>query len=151
VTAAEVNSINRDLSVLITLIKFSSSLSLRLVLRRNVEHKRWEIERLKCTVCSVLVARFLVLQGWEYSAEVFFVEIYNEQIHDLLNYNSGLVHEVRMVPNNKTDVYVSNLRVSTFPYSKYFYAAQKSDPASVPIHFTLKFYCFRRLTLLVSH
>lgn len=48
--------------------------------------------------------------GWEYKIEASFLEIYNEQIVDLLG-DSGKSHEIRMADSKGTDLYVSNLLV----------------------------------------
>lgn len=48
-------------------------------------------------------------KGWTYKIEASFLEIYNEQIRDLLG-NGNTNHEIRLVNN---EVVVTNLRVST--------------------------------------
>ena len=50
----------------------------------------------------------LKTKGWNYKIEASFLEIYNEQIRDLLGPSSG-PHDIRVV-NNET--IVTNLRVS---------------------------------------
>lgn len=50
------------------------------------------------------------LLGWEYKIEASFLEIYNEQIVDLLD-NNRKSHEIRMVDSKGHDLYVSNLLV----------------------------------------
>ncbi|XP_014211069.1 protein claret segregational isoform X2 [Copidosoma floridanum] len=50
------------------------------------------------------------LLGWEYKIEASFLEIYNEQIVDLLD-NSRKTHEIRMADNKGHDLYVSNLLI----------------------------------------
>ncbi|XP_034251454.1 protein claret segregational [Thrips palmi] len=49
--------------------------------------------------------------GWKFTVKCSFLEIYNENIHDLLNPNSGLTYEVKMVDNVSEKIYVSNLKV----------------------------------------
>ena len=56
------------------------------------------------------------LQGWSYTLEASFLEIYNETIRDLLNTSKEKpAYEIRMKENktnNKIkEVYVSNLKV----------------------------------------
>lgn len=51
----------------------------------------------------------LKTKGWNYKIEASFLEIYNEQIRDLLGPSSG-PHEIR-VANNET--IVTNLRVGS--------------------------------------
>lgn len=48
--------------------------------------------------------------GWEYKIEASFLEIYNEQIVDLLDYTRKS-HEIRMADSKGSDLYVSNLLV----------------------------------------
>jgi kinesin family protein C1 len=50
------------------------------------------------------------LLGWEYKIEASFLEIYNEQIVDLLDYTRK-THEIRMTDSKGSDLYVSNLLV----------------------------------------
>lgn len=50
------------------------------------------------------------LLGWEYKIEASFLEIYNEHIVDLLDFNQK-THEIRMVDNKAKDLYVTNLFV----------------------------------------
>ncbi|XP_011303315.1 protein claret segregational [Fopius arisanus] len=50
------------------------------------------------------------LLGWQYKIEASFLEIYNEHIVDLLDANQK-THEIRMVDNKGTDLYVTNLQV----------------------------------------
>jgi hypothetical protein len=59
--------------------------------------------RLIFAACEALRAK-----GWAYKIEASFLEIYNEQIRDLLG-PSGGVHDIRIV-NNET--VVTNLKVS---------------------------------------
>ncbi|KAK0174741.1 hypothetical protein PV327_010476 [Microctonus hyperodae] len=50
------------------------------------------------------------LLGWEYKIEASFLEIYNEHIVDLLDFNQKS-HEIRMVDSKSADLYVTNLFV----------------------------------------
>ncbi|XP_058806809.1 protein claret segregational-like [Phymastichus coffea] len=50
------------------------------------------------------------LLGWEYKIEASFLEIYNEQIVDLLD-NTKKNHDIRMADSKGSDLYVSNLLV----------------------------------------
>ena len=50
------------------------------------------------------------LLGWEYKIEASFLEIYNEQIVDLLDYQRK-THEIRMADSKGSDLYVTNLLV----------------------------------------
>ncbi|KAJ8674882.1 hypothetical protein QAD02_010668 [Eretmocerus hayati] len=50
------------------------------------------------------------LLGWEYKIEASFLEIYNEQIVDLLD-NSKKSHDIRMADSKGSDLYVTNLLV----------------------------------------
>lgn len=61
------------------------------------------------TVCHIFkeMKQFELL-GWEYRIEASFLEIYNEQIVDLLGSQPKL-HEIRMVDAKSQDLYVSNL------------------------------------------
>ena len=43
--------------------------------------------------------------------EASFLEIYNEEIRDLLATEKGLKYEIRKVDTKSNDVYVSNLKV----------------------------------------
>ncbi|XP_012282841.1 protein claret segregational [Orussus abietinus] len=52
----------------------------------------------------------LELLGWEYKIEASFLEIYNEHIVDLLD-SQLKTHEIRMVDNKGSELYVSNLKV----------------------------------------
>ncbi|XP_074103022.1 protein claret segregational [Cotesia typhae] len=50
------------------------------------------------------------LLGWEYKIEASFLEIYNEHIVDLLDFNQK-THDIRMVDSKGQDLYVTNLQV----------------------------------------
>ena len=47
--------------------------------------------------------------GWSYKMEASFVEIYNEEIRDLLATERGLKYEIKRVDSKSTDIYVTNL------------------------------------------
>lgn len=49
--------------------------------------------------------------GWKYTVTCSFMEIYNENIKDLLNPNSNLSYDLKMSESNPDDVVVSNLIV----------------------------------------
>jgi hypothetical protein len=46
--------------------------------------------------------------------EASFLEIYNEDIRDLLATEKGLKYEIKRVDNKSNDVYVSNLKVKIY-------------------------------------
>jgi len=46
--------------------------------------------------------------------EASFLEIYNEDIRDLLATEKGLKYEIKRVDNKSNDVYVSNLKVKLY-------------------------------------
>ncbi|XP_057325857.1 protein claret segregational [Microplitis mediator] len=50
------------------------------------------------------------LLGWEYKIEASFLEIYNEHIVDLLDFNQK-THDIRMADPKGNDLYVTNLQV----------------------------------------
>lgn len=50
--------------------------------------------------------------GWNYEIKVTFLEIYNEVLYDLLS-NEQKEMEIRMMKNNKNDIYVSNITQET--------------------------------------
>ena len=68
--------------------------------------------RLIFAACEALKAK-----GWMYKIEAAFLEIYNEQIRDLLG-PSGGVHDIRVV-NNET--IVTNLKVSSLNFRFHLY------------------------------
>ena len=53
-------------------------------------------------------------QGWTYKMEASFLEIYNEDIRDLLATEKGLKYEIKKVDTKSNDIYVSNLKVNIF-------------------------------------
>ena len=73
--------------------------------------------RLIFAACQALKAK-----GWIYKIEAAFLEIYNEQIRDLLG-PSGGVHDIRVV-NNET--IVTNLKVKLIKFSILFMYANHS-------------------------
>ncbi len=54
---------------------------------------------------------FLLFKGWSYKMEASFLEIYNEEIRDLLATEKGLKYEIKKVDSKSNDIYVSNLKV----------------------------------------
>lgn len=50
-------------------------------------------------------------KGWKYKLEASFLEIYNEEIRDLLATEKGLKYEIKRVDAKTQDIYVSNLKV----------------------------------------
>jgi len=50
-------------------------------------------------------------KGWNYKMEASFVEIYNEEIRDLLATEKGLKYDIKRVDPKSTEIYVSNLKV----------------------------------------
>jgi len=53
----------------------------------------------------------LVEKSWTYKLHASFLEIYNEEIRDLLQTDSNLKHEIKMSDSKGTDVHVTNLKV----------------------------------------
>ena len=53
----------------------------------------------------------LVDKGWSYKLEASFLEIYNEEIRDLLATEKNLKYDVKMADSKGAEVYVSNLKV----------------------------------------
>lgn len=53
----------------------------------------------------------LVEKGWSYKLEASFLEIYNEEIRDLLATEKNLKYDVKMADSKGADVYVTNLKV----------------------------------------
>merc|ERR1719507_1803850 len=51
----------------------------------------------------------LVEKGWSYKIEANFVEIYNEEIRDLLTTEKGLKHDIKRVDAKSNEIYVTNL------------------------------------------
>merc|ERR1719464_1755094 len=52
----------------------------------------------------------LVEKGWSYKIEANFVEIYNEEIRDLLATEKGLKHEIKRIDAKSSEIYVTNLK-----------------------------------------
>lgn len=50
-------------------------------------------------------------KGWKYKMEASFLEIYNEEIRDLLATEKGLKYDIKKVDTKSSDIYVSNLKV----------------------------------------
>ena len=55
--------------------------------------------------------RNLVEKGWEYKMEASFVEIYNEEIRDLLATEKGLKYDIKRVDAKSSEIYVTNLKI----------------------------------------
>ena len=55
--------------------------------------------------------RELAEKGWSYKMEASFLEIYNEEIRDLLATEKGLKYEIKKVDAKSNDTFVSNLKV----------------------------------------
>jgi len=55
--------------------------------------------------------RDLVDKGWSYKMEASFVEIYNEEIRDLLATEKGLKYDIKRIDPKSTEIYVTNLKV----------------------------------------
>ena len=51
-------------------------------------------------------------KGWEYKMEASFLEIYNENIRDLLGSDDSVKYEIKMVDNGKTNVENSEVMVT---------------------------------------
>ena len=54
----------------------------------------------------------MIFQGWKYKITANFVEIYNEEIRDLLATEKGLKHDIKRVDAKSNDIYVTNLKVN---------------------------------------
>ena len=52
----------------------------------------------------------LVTKGWQYKLEASFVEIYNEEIRDLLATEKGLKYDIKRSDKKSSEVYVTNLK-----------------------------------------
>ena len=50
-------------------------------------------------------------RGWEYTLQASFLEIYNEEIRDLLATEKNLKYDIKMCDSKGSDVYVTNLKV----------------------------------------
>jgi len=49
-------------------------------------------------------------RGWKYQIHANFVEIYNEEIRDLLTTEKGLKHEIKRMDSKSDEIYVTNLQ-----------------------------------------
>jgi len=49
-------------------------------------------------------------RGWRYQIHANFVEIYNEEIRDLLTTEKGLKHEIKRMDSKSDEIYVTNLQ-----------------------------------------
>lgn len=52
-------------------------------------------------------------KGWTYTLQASFLEIYNEEIRDLLATEKNLKYEVKMTDSKGSDIYVTNLKVES--------------------------------------
>ena len=50
-------------------------------------------------------------KSWTYKLHASFLEIYNEEIRDLLQVDPNLKHEIKMSDSKGTDIHVTNLKV----------------------------------------
>jgi len=50
-------------------------------------------------------------KGWKYKMEASFLEIYNEEIRDLLATEKGLKYDIKRVNAKSNEIYVSNLKI----------------------------------------
>merc|ERR1712025_1373330 len=57
------------------------------------------------------VQRKLKEKNWEYKLQASFLEIYNEEIRDLLVNDSSLKYDIKMSDSKGTDIHVTSLRV----------------------------------------
>lgn len=55
--------------------------------------------------------RRLEEKGWTYSLQASFLEIYNEEIRDLLATEKNLKYDIKMCDSKGSDIYVTNLKV----------------------------------------
>ena len=55
--------------------------------------------------------RSLVEKGWKYTMDASFLEIYNEEIRDLLATEKGLKYDIKKVDTKSNEIYVTNLKV----------------------------------------
>merc|ERR1712062_725653 len=53
----------------------------------------------------------LVEKGWSYKLEASFLEIYNEEIRDLLATEKGLKYDIKKVDTKSNEIYVTNLKI----------------------------------------
>ena len=52
-------------------------------------------------------------KGWDYTFQAFFLEIYNEEIRDLLATKKNLKYEIKMTDSKGADMFVTNLKIET--------------------------------------
>lgn len=52
----------------------------------------------------------LVEKGWKYHLDASFLEIYNEEIRDLLATEKGLKYDIKRVDAKSSDIYVTNIK-----------------------------------------
>merc|ERR1719471_2196122 len=57
------------------------------------------------------IKKKLVEKNWSYKLHASFLEIYNGEIRDLLNHETGLKYEIKMSDSKGSDVHVTNLKV----------------------------------------
>ena len=55
--------------------------------------------------------RSLVEKGWKYTMDASFLEIYNEEIRDLLATEKGLKYDIKKVDTKSNEIYVTNLKI----------------------------------------
>merc|ERR1719288_220344 len=53
----------------------------------------------------------LVEKGWKYKMDASFLEIYNEEIRDLLATEKGLKYDIKKVDTKSNEIYVTNLKI----------------------------------------
>ena len=53
----------------------------------------------------------LIEKGWKYKMEASFLEIYNEEIRDLLATEKGLKYDIKRVDAKSNDIYVTNIKI----------------------------------------
>ena len=52
-------------------------------------------------------------KGWDYTFQAFFLEIYNEEIRDLLATKKNLKYEIKMTDSKGAGMFVTNLKIET--------------------------------------
>merc|ERR1711997_222424 len=58
----------------------------------------------------------LVEKGWKYKMEASFLEIYNEEIRDLLATEKGLKYDIKKLNAKSNEIYVTNLKIEDVTY-----------------------------------